>query len=383
MKKKNGAFSRFAEKIKPIGFFILVIAILAGFAVATFAMPAKTFSANENRNLAQFPETNMDTVLAGDFQAGLSDYMSDQVPGRDFWIRVNTAIKKLQGQKEINGVYLGADGYYFQKFTDDSFEAKRVAAVFSLIEQFGKKQQIPMELMIVPTPGAVLSDKLPANAPFYDADKMWQQLQNATPSCGLIDLRQSFAASAEQLYYRTDHHWTAMGAYEAYKAYCAKLGLEARSLQDFGLTKVSDDFYGTIYSKTLDAAAKPDAIYAPQNLPRVKVTVDGQKVLDSVYAPEFLKQKDQYAYFFGGNFGTVEIETGVQNGKHLLVFKDSFANSFVPYLLGDYEKITMVDLRFYSGNVQLLAGESGATRILFLYEMTNLLTDTGINKLAR
>ena len=79
----------------------------------------------------------------------------------------------------------------------------------------------------------------------------------------------------------------------------------------------------------------------------------------------------------------MEIETGVQNGKHLLVFKDSFANSFVPYLLGDYEKITMVDLRFYSGNVQLLAGESGATRILFLYEMTNLLTDTGINKLAR
>lgn len=383
MEKKNGAFSRFMAKIKPIAFFILVMAILAGFAVATFAMPAKTFSPNENRNLAQFPETNGDTILSGDFQNGLSDYLSDQVPGRDFWIRVNTAIKKFQGKKEINGVYLGADGYYFQKFTDDSFEAKRVGAVFALIEQFAKKQQAPVELMIVPTPGAVLSHKLPANAPFYAADKMWQQLQSATPSCGFTDLRQSFAASDQQLYYRTDHHWTAFGAYEAYKAYCAKMGLEVKSTQELGLTKVSEDFYGTIYSKTLDAAAKPDAIYAPQNLPQVKVTVDGQKVLSSVYAQEFLAQKDQYAYFFGGNFGTVEMETGVQNGKHLLVFKDSFANSFVPYLLGDYEKITMVDLRFYGGNVQLLAENSGATQILFLYEMTNLLTDTGINKLAR
>jgi hypothetical protein len=212
MEKKNGAFSRFVAKIKPIAFFILVMAILAGFAVATFAMPAKTFSPNENRNLAQFPETNMDTILAGDFQNGLSDYLSDQVPGRDFWIRVNTAIKKFQGKKEINGVYLGADGYYFQKFTDDSFEAKRVGAVFALIEQFAKKQQAPVELMIVPTPGAVLSHKLPANAPFYAADKMWQQLQSATPSCGFTDLRQSFAASDQQLYYRTDHHWTAFGA---------------------------------------------------------------------------------------------------------------------------------------------------------------------------
>lgn len=383
MKKKNGAFSQFVAKIKPIAFFIVVIAILAGFAVATFVVPTRTFSANENRNLAQFPETNMDTVLAGEFQSGLSDYLSDQVPGREFWIRVNTAIKKLQGKKEINGVYLGADGYYFQKFTDDSFEAKRVAAVFSLMEQFAKRQQVPVELMIVPTPGAVLSDKLPANAPFYDADKIWQQLQSAVPSCGFTDLRQSFAASSEQLYYRTDHHWTAMGAYEAYKAYCAKMGLPVKSLQDFGLTKVSDTFYGTIYSKTLDAAAKADAVYAPQNLPTVKVIVDGQKVLDSVYAPEVLKQKDHYAYFFGGNFGTVEIETDVKNGKHLLVFKDSFANSFVPYLLGEYEKITMVDLRFYGGNVQLLAESSAATQILFLYEMTNLLTDTGINKLAR
>ena len=378
MEKKNGVFSRIIEKIKPISFFLLVMVILAGFAVMTFAMPARKFSANENRNLAQFPTTNKDTILDGSFQSGLADYLSDQVPGRDFWIGMNTAVKKLQGQKEINGVYLGKDGYYFQKFTDESFDAKRVSAVFSLMEQFAKKQQIPVTLLIVPTPGAVLSDKLPANAPFYDADAMWQKLQAATPSCQFIDLRQSFASSEAQLYYRTDHHWTAQGAYAAYRAFADN----PKDLSEFGLTRMSDSFYGTIYSKTLDMAAKPDALYAPQNLPLVQVTVDGTRQ-GSLYAEEFLTQKDQYAFFFGGNFGTVEIETGVKNGKHLLIFKDSFANSFVPYLLEDYERITMVDLRYYGGNVQLLTEQSGATEILFLYEMTNLLTDTGVLKLAR
>ena len=383
MKEKNGAFSRILEKLKPISFFLLVMAILTGFGLATFVLPAREFSPNENRELAQLPVVNGDTVLSGDFQKDLADFLSDQVPGRDFWIMTNTAVKKLQGKLEINGVYFGADGYYFQKFTDESFELKRISAVFSLIEQFAGKQQVPVNLMIVPTPGAVLSEKLPANAPFYDADKMWQQLQSATPSCGFIDLRETFDAAQEQLYYRTDHHWTVYGAYEAYEAYCAALGITAKPMADFGMEQVSDDFYGTIYSKTLDAAAKPDVIHAPQNLPKVTVTVDGATVKESVYAPEYLEQKDQYAYFFGGNFGTVEIKTEAGNGKHLLLIKDSFANSFVPYLLEEYETITMVDLRYFSGNVTMLAQQCGATEVLFLYEMTNLLTDNGINKLAR
>ena len=212
---------------------------------------------------------------------------------------------------------------------------------------------------------------------------MWQLLQSATPSCGFIDLRETFDAAQEQLYYRTDHHWTAYGAYEAYEAYCTARGITPKPMADFGVEQVSDDFYGTIYSKTLDAAAKPDVIHAPQNLPKVTVTVDGAAVKDSLYAPEYLEEKDQYAYFFGGNFGTVEVKTEAGNGKHLLLIKDSFANSFVPYLLEEYETITMVDLRYFSGNVTMLAQQCGATEVLFLYEMTNLLTDNGINKLAR
>jgi len=372
-------------KKKSIRFVTLILVLFAALSALTLVLPSNEFSENENRYLTQFPQVSWDRIVSGAFQSELSDYLSDQIPGRDRWIQINTAVKKFLGKKEINGIYLGKDGYYFQQFTDSSFSENRISAVFALIDQFAKKQQIPVNLMIVPTPGAVLSEKLPANAPFYDADAMWERLRQSAPSCGFIDLRQSFADAPNkgELYYRTDHHWTAQGAYLAYKNFCNAAGTEVKALDAFELTKVTDSFYGTLHSKVLDTGATPDAMYAPSALPQVTVTVDGKTVSASVYDNAFLDKKDKYAYFFGGNWGTVEIRTQQNNGKRLLILKDSFANSFVPYLLDEYETITMVDLRYYGGLVSQAIEQSSATEVLLLYEMTNLLTDTGINKLGR
>ena len=364
-------------------FVILFFVVLAGFAIATFLLPAREFSDNENRNLAQMPVLSVDTLLSGEFQSGLSDFLSDQIPGREFWIRLNTGFKKLMGKTEINGVWLGDDGYYFQVFTDDSYSTSRTQAIFALINQFAGKLENKVTIMPVPTPGCVLSDKLPKNAPIYDDYTVWQALKAATPNCVFIDLEERFIKLRENhtFYYRTDHHWTAEGAYFAYTLWCENHGLQVRTPEEFGITTVSDSFLGTIYSKTLDAAAQPEEIKAPQNLPKVTVTVDEKTTLDSVYAEEFLSKKDQYAYFFGGNYGKVEITTEATGGKTLVVIKDSFANSFVPYLLYDYERIIMLDLRYFNGVI--LQEIPADAEVLFLYEMTNLLTDTGINKLAR
>lgn len=370
-------------KRKPVIFVVLFFLILGLFAGLTFGLPAKEFSANENRYLAQMPELTVDTLLSGEFQSQLDSFLSDQIPLREFWIETNTNIKKWMGKTEINGVYFGADGYYFQQFTEESYSNSRKDAVFALLERFAAKQSASVTVMPVPTPGAVLRDKLPANAPMYDADAVWEALKEAIPSAEFVDLRDAFETAEEQLYYKTDHHWTAYGAFEAYVSYCASAGLTAKPLSYFGLEQVSDSFYGTIYSKTLDSAAKPDAIHAPQNLPSVSVVFDENKTGSSVYDESFLSQKDQYAYFFGGNWGKVEINTGADNGKRLLVIKDSFANSLVPYLLEDYEQIIMLDLRYFGGNVDQIAEEAGITDVLVLYEMTNLLTDTGIIKLTK
>ena len=367
---------------KQIIFVVLFFAVLTLFAALTFFLPAGEFSDNENRVLAQMPELTADSLLSGEFQSGLDSFLSDQIPGRELWIRANTQIKKWLGKKEINGVYLGKDCYYFQQFTEDNYSSSRMSAIFSLIEEFAKQQNAPVTVMPVPTPCVVLKDKLPANAPIYDADRVWQSLQELMPGCQVIDLRQDFADADFQTFYRTDHHWTTQGAYLGYKAYLQAMGLTPKALESFSLQEVSSSFYGTIYSKTLDMEAKADKLYAVTNLPPLSVIFDGEDTGKGIYAQEFLDKKDKYAYFFGGNWGKVEIQTQANNGKHLLVIKDSFANSMIPYLLEEYERITMVDLRYFSDNIGRLIQQQQPTEILFLYEMTNLLTDTGVIKLA-
>lgn len=365
---------------KNVIFVSLFFVILALFPVLTFALPAKEFSDNENRVLAQAPVLNTETVLSGDFQSDLADFLSDQIPGRELWIRGNTELKKLMGKKEINGVYLGKDGYYFQQFTDESYSLSRRNQVFALLGNFVKSQNVPVTVMCVPTPAVVLQEKLPTNAPLYDHEGAWLALKNAVGDAHFLDLRDAFAASSQQLFYRTDHHWTSRGAYLAYEAYCRAQGISPKTLAEFELETVSDAFYGTIYSKLLDSAAQPDIIEATQKLPALQVKFDGNEV-SGIYDAEKLSQKDKYAYFFGGNPGKVEINTDVDNGKRLLVLKDSFANSMIPYLLGEYEQIIMLDLRYFSGRASQVIEENGITEVLFLYEMTNLLTDTGIAKL--
>ena len=104
-----------------------------------------------------------------------------------------------------------------------------------------------------------------------------------------------------------------------------------------------------------------------------------------IYDESRLGEKDKYAYFFGGNYGKLTIKTGSSEGKgkKLLVVKDSFANTFVPFLLEEYEKITMIDLRYYNDSVQELVKKEHFTDTLILYEMSNYANDKNIFKLVQ
>ena len=109
------------------------------------------------------------------------------------------------------------------------------------------------------------------------------------------------------------------------------------------------------------------------------VVCDGKD--GALYDLSALEQKDKYELFLGGNYGQCVITTGTENGKHLLLVKDSFANSFVPFLTGDYETITMIDLRYYRGSMAELAAE--VDDILVLTEVTNLAGSGDYFKLSK
>ena len=156
---------------------------------------------------------------------------------------------------------------------------------------------------------------------------------------------------------------------------------------------VSDKFRGSLYSKILDADSAYDEIWT-YGLQKDEafgskdctVTIDEKQQLDSTYDDEKLQEKDKYAYFLGGNYGQVHIQNqkaaSKAKGKNILIIKDSFANSFVPFVTQDYENIYMVDLRYYNGDVKAYLQEHEITDVLVLYNISNFISDRNIHKLT-
>ena len=187
--------------------------------------------------------------------------------------------------------------------------------------------------------------------------------------------------SGNQLYFKTDHHWTHLGAYEGYAAYADAVGLPQRTYSDFKFKKVSDDFYGTMFSRALDSGAEPDTIMIPEVPEAVLVSNDKGEI--PLYDMSKLEEKDQYAVYFGGNYPSVKIINGFKSNKRkLLIFKDSFANSMVPMLLWDYSDIEMIDLRYETRPMKVIMDEFEPDEVLVLYELSNFASTGEVARLG-
>lgn len=367
--------------------FILVFGMTAVLAVGglmTVLQGQCDFSENENRYLSRFPVVRMSSVLSGEAQEDITDAFNDQFPARDFWTSAVTRVKKAIGFHDIGGVYLGKDYYYFEKIMNQDISQTNYFQNLRFVNRIATLcPQACVTAMLIPSPGTILSEKLPAHAVLYDAGKMYEEAGDLLQGVELLDIRQPMKEAEGQVYYRTDHHWTQYGAYIGYSAYSELCGEVPRAYDDFDISHFSDSFYGTLYSKALDAQAVPDEMELPRNLPDVTVTCDG-KDIGGIYDESKKDDKDKYAVYFGGNFGEVEISVeSPKTEKRLLVIKDSFANSMIPFLLSDYEEIRMLDMRYFKKPVGEYLEEYGADEILVLFEMSNFAQDEHLNMFAR
>ncbi|MBE6848235.1 MAG: hypothetical protein E7503_08965 [Ruminococcus sp.] len=342
----------------------------------------RTYSENENRYLQSSAKPTWEGVLDGSWQEDITAYMSDQMPMRDTWTALQSKMQQWLGKKEIAGVYLGKDDFYFEKCTAADISHGRFAANVQAVAALAEAlPQSSLYFLPAPTAGLICREALPSYAPYYDeSGKMelaFGLLENR--GCTVVDLRTDFAArtdSGEQLYYRTDHHWNTRGAFAAYEAFAQAAGLTAMTEEEADLKIISESFRGTLDAKVLDAAGPTDTVEVPFSLPKVQVTADGKPI--SVLEMSALHEKDQYKVFFGGNYGQVTVETAAGTGRSLLVFKDSYANCFVPFLLEHYDTVTMVDLRYNDGTwTELLA--AAPDDVLVLYEMSNFCKDMNLS----
>ena len=375
-----------------IGFFVLISG-------ASLIIKDREFSPNENRYLAETPELSWDNILSGKFQDGLEDYLRDQVCFRDGWITVKTGIQKACGDTDIGGAYVGKDGYDFEKITPEDVDEKQVDRNIKAVEDYFMtasetidKQKL--SFLLVPTSGLVMQEKLPKNARLFDQAKYIDQVQKAMKDYNFVDVRDTLMDHNEEyIYYKTDHHWTSAGACLAYEVWSEHTGGEAEKKDELAENVVSDKFRGSLYSKILDADSAYDEIwtYGLQKDDAFGskdciVMIDEKQQLDSIYDDEKLQEKDKYAYFLGGNYGQVHIQNqkaaSKAKGKNILIIKDSFANSFVPFVTQDYENIYMVDLRYYNGDMKAYLQEHEITDVLVLYNISNFISDRNLHKLT-
>ena len=318
--------------------------------------------------------------MSGSYEKEYEAYATDQFVHRDTWVMLKTRMDILLERKAIKGVYLAEDGSLIEQHLPQNYDQamadKRVGLLRELTERY------PQTLvMLAPTADNIQSYKLPPYAVSYDQRQLLSQVKEAVGEERVIDLFPILEEHREEpVYYRTDHHWTTLGAYYAYLEWARKVGYPPRSYDPKDLQTVSDTFLGTLHSRiNLPMEADKIQIFPRTNNRKVKITYDFAKEDDSYYVPSYLEGKNQYGYFLDDNHAFIEIETAyAANGKELFIIKDSYANSLIPILAPHYEKIYVLDLRYYNGSLFSLMEQyvtHSRVSVLVVYNCIHFLED--------
>ena len=297
---------------------------------------------------------------------------------------------------ENNGVLLGEDGFLavrtFSAYDGKDFVgptdyySKRVLnAHFEAVNKLKDKldtQGITFAVMAPPRTIDVAASKF--DYPTVNSEKLQEYIRDGLKEANYIDILPVLKERLEEgeyVYYKTDHHFTALGAYYSYCEVMKRFGLEEEIilLADFERELVSDAFYGTTWSKAGFKTVMPDSMYFFHYIYKDEncfVTIRDGEVLEGLYDRSFLDTKDKYSAFIGGNSLRTSIteKNGTEQSKKpkLLLVKDSFGLSLAPFLAlhFDLEIINVANMH----PVSELALEEGCDYVLVVYNTENLIS---------
>ncbi len=347
--------------------------------ILTFMTPAKDFSETENRTLAKSPEISFDALSNGSFADGAEDYFSDHFAYRDRWSAITFYVRSLLGQREMNGVYIGEDNYLFLIPSEPNSAAlqKNIDAINDFAAY---RDDINQCMAIIPNSAFIMKHKLPKHAPVPDQSEQLGTIKGKLKNITFTDVTDTLLShNSEDLYYHTDHHWTSLGAYHAFIKIADDLQIDASACR-YDIHTVTDTFEGTLSSKSGSHIYKDTIeIYVPKTDIDYNITYsDGSGAKGSMYERECLETKDKYAVFLGGNHPVVQIKTTADTQRHLLIIKDSYANSFVQFLTPYFDEIVLADPRYCYDSIETFVNHQGITDILYLYNLDTFQTDTSI-----
>ncbi|MBR6917961.1 MAG: hypothetical protein IKN38_07225 [Clostridia bacterium] len=382
--ENNNAGKFKAQNIAMIAAFFAFIYI---FAALFWILPDKEISVEENRDLASAPTLTVKSLADGTYTKDFADYMADQFPARGFFVGLKAASERLLLKGGNNGIIFGDDGYLVKRF--DSVDEETLAKNAAYICEFVKGASSRGVAATVAVAGRTVDVASSVTPSYYgggSSDKTRKLINDVFKSenVGYTDLapalKERFDAG-EYVYYKTDHHWTSLGAYYAYCELCPALGAKAHSLEEFERETASASFYGTTWSACGAKWIKPDYIEFFRYDADADLVTDRQdEAFDGLYDTKYLEEKDKYSAFLGGNATRIDVTSKSEEREKLLIVKDSFFHSLAPFFARDFD-LVIIDLRYYNGSVIELCEEEGIDRALILMNVETLSEQSGLMKL--
>ena len=329
--------------------------------------------------------------MYGENGARIDDFLGDRFPFRGRLLSLKQSIDRLF-TGESNNILFTSDGYLVDQCHDNvaaqTLLHRNLEALDELMGHFST-HGIPSSFYLAPRTIDVVTTSLPKA--FTDTHSIASSLTEAK----LVDLSpllRDLHSAGISVMYKTDHHWTTLGAYHAYTAICPALGITPYPMDDFERIKIKSNFIGTTqaHSGCLVSEIKaPDTIelFRYQGDDCFTVTIhDTKETRKGLYCEKYLFTKDAYRVFLGGNFGRVSIkfeESAVPLRPRLLLVKDSFALSLLPFLLRHYD-IDLIDPRYDTeASLSALLAENAFDCALILLGKDTIASSATIHRWCR
>ena len=347
-------------------FFIFSILVIL-FTVIDIINSPNEFSELENRKLSQMPILSLKSYIDTSFSSDYEKYINDQFFLRDNWIDLKSRIEYLLGKRENNDIIFGKENYLFKKFTtfNDEMLKNNLNSIITFTNNYNKE----VDFFIIPNSYAIYDELTPRYLPLVDQLSLINSINSYLSSksndhINTINVAEELLKNKDDyIYYKTDHHWTSYGAYLAYLKYMDYLGLEIVDINN--LEKITiNNFLGTYYNRSKYFKADSDFI---------------------TYYNILGLRSDKYSAFLWGNNGLTKVIneniSEERKGSSILIFKDSYANSFIQFLSYNYEIIDIIDLRYFKESIRNFMKDKDYNEILIMYSFNNLSSDINIRRL--
>ncbi len=393
---------KFKNKISDIITIVLFVALIAGFSVTFAVLPDGESSAVEGRSLQQLPSFSegtmdgsgteykgADYLIHGKLADAFDEYFCDQFPLRNMFLSLSSYTQLAFGRGVNNGVLYKNGDLAVTRFdavgfdtATEYFDEKHVKSSIQNLNSVCEGLDIPISVILPPRSIDVKADSL--GYPTEGSDALNALIKENISGDYYIDLLGTMRAlykTGEQPYFKTDHHWTVKGAYYAYAALMESWGVEPYAMEDFSFETVTEDFKGTslrngnyffMDGETLQIARYPgDEQLVVSNLNLGFAVTEG---LAGMYDFAAAEGEDAYSVFLYGKPAHMSISKPDEDREILLVMKDSFAHSLVPFLTRHYNIVIVdMDTSRWGTSLSTVISMVRPARVLMVYNLENLI----------